>query len=133
MQFHLIVNLDKQEYLDPDAFGDGRTLLEFASGSSFVLTALAWLCAEDNGKGDGDAPADPLVGSWARDRVVVAGDYGSVDPLLDVCLYDRAREAYADVSPLALQMIARDPAVRRRLADLGRGALLRASVAPAPQ
>jgi hypothetical protein len=125
VQFHIIINLDKQEFLDPEAFGDGKTLLEFARGSSLVLTALAWLCAEDNGKGDGDAPADSLVGTWARDRIVVAGDYGKVDPVLGVSLYERARETYTNVSAVAIQMLARDPQVRARFVDLGRGALLR--------
>jgi hypothetical protein len=120
----MIVNLTRRECLSPEQFGDGRTLLELARGSSLVLTALAWLLAEDNGKGDGDAPDDPLVGSWARGHIAVVGDYG---PNWEggAPLHEQACEGFKDVSQEALRMIAKDETTRLRIVDLGRGELLR--------
>lgn len=94
-QYYHIVNLDKQEYLDPHGFGDGLKLREFGESSMGTMTALAFLLADGNGRGGGDyirydgQPGDhpnldvyfaskqtpERCGSWAGDRVVVAGDY----------------------------------------------------------
>jgi len=123
MQFHLIVNPKRKEYLAPEAFGDGRTLLEFTRGPSFILTALAWLIAEDNGRGEGDAPSHPLVGSWARDSVVIVGDYG--DEAGDGRgLYALARECFTNISQPAIAMLSQDVHLRARFVELGRGKLI---------
>jgi hypothetical protein len=88
-QYHLIVNLDKRQYLEPHAFGEGAKLLEFGNASQGMLTALSVLLARDNGKGGGDLypPEDAsdveLIGSWAGDRILIAGDYGEPGDLTD--------------------------------------------------
>jgi hypothetical protein len=120
----MIVNLTKRQCLSPELFGDGRTLLDLAHGSSLMLTALSWLLAEDNGRGDGDAPDDPLIGSWARDSIAVVGDYGSPHESGE-SLHEQASEGFKDVSSSALRMIAKDETTRLRIVDLGRGELLR--------
>lgn len=78
-QYYLIVNIDKHQYLHPHKFGDGLKLLEF--GCSFgTMCGLAILLADGNNRGNGDLRSDnPIIGSWAGDRIVVAGDYA--DPL----------------------------------------------------
>lgn len=53
-QYYVMVNLDKQELLCPDAFGDGPKLLEFGSSSNGMLQAFAMLTATGNGDGNGD-------------------------------------------------------------------------------
>lgn len=77
-QYHYTVNLDKHEYLDPSALGDGMKLVEqcgYAPGG--INDALHLLLAVSNGRGGGDFSADsPLIGSWGGDRIAVVGDYG---------------------------------------------------------
>lgn len=78
-QYHVVVNLDKEQYLNPREFGDGVKLLEFALSSGGVMTALALLLAESNNRGGGDLPTThSLIGSWAGDRITVVGDYSNV-------------------------------------------------------
>lgn len=135
-QYHLIVNLDKHQYLYPIHFGDGLKLLEFADGGA-TLTALAILLAQDNGRGIGDlhvAPPDAplerwerngwervrtpyagLVGSWAGDRIVIAGDYGDQLPASEESLYALAKRTYEDVSAPLRGLIACDPCLKQRL------------------
>lgn len=42
-QYHIIVNLDKREFLDPSAFDDGTKVGEFSHAAGGTLTALAML------------------------------------------------------------------------------------------
>lgn len=75
-QYYKPTNLDKKQYLYSHAFGDGLKLLEFGCSANGMMTALAILLADGNGRGGGDLHSDhPIIGSWAGDRVVVAGDY----------------------------------------------------------
>jgi hypothetical protein len=80
-QYYLIVNLDKKEYLRPHAFGDGAKLLEFGASANGAMTGLSILLADGNGRGGGDLHSkNPIIGSWAGDRIVITGDYA--DPNL---------------------------------------------------
>lgn len=75
-QYYYIVNADKGEYLHPHKFGDGLKLMEFGNSRAGVLLGLAVLLADGNNRGGGDLRSDdPVIGSWAGDRIVVAGDY----------------------------------------------------------
>lgn len=78
-QYHYVVNLDKREYLHPHRLGDGLKLLEFGDSRSGTMLALSVLLAAQNvggARGGGDLNSDdPVVGSWASDRIVIAGDY----------------------------------------------------------
>lgn len=70
----IIVNLDREEFLSPAAFGDKTTLFDVAeSGNGGTYTALAVLLAAScagGARGEGDIDStSPLVGSWAGDRV----------------------------------------------------------------
>jgi hypothetical protein len=135
-QYHLVVNLDRQQYLHPCRVGDGQKLLEFADGGA-TLTALAILLAKDNGRGIGDlhvAPPDAplerwerngweriltpharLVGSWAGDRIVIAGDYGDKLPESEETLYALALRTFEDVSAPLRELIGCDPSLKQRL------------------
>ena len=78
-QYYLIVNLDKKQYIYPHRFGDGLKLLEFGPSPCGTMCGLALLLSNGNGRGGGDlrdADDSTVVGSWAGDRIVVAGDYG---------------------------------------------------------
>jgi hypothetical protein len=72
-QYFLVVNLDKREFIHPHAFGDGLKLAEFGRSGDGTMFALAVLLS-DGFRERGD---DPVIGSWAGDRVVVTGDYAA--------------------------------------------------------
>ena len=75
-QYYKIVNIKKKQYITPHTFGDGSKLMEFSMSANGVLAGLAILLADGNGRGGGDLNSDnPIVGSWAGDNIVIAGDY----------------------------------------------------------
>lgn len=75
-QYYRHINIAKRQYLRPHATGDGAKLLEFGSSGSGTMMCLAVLLADGNGRGGGDLRSDsPLIGSWAGDPIVIAGDY----------------------------------------------------------
>jgi hypothetical protein len=75
-QYYLVVNTTKRQFLHAHKFDDGLKLMEFGQSSGGTMTALAILLADGNGRGGGDfGESDPLVGSWAGDKIVIAGDY----------------------------------------------------------
>src|SRR3972149_6463998 len=110
-QYYKIVNLDKKEYLHPHKFGDGLKLLEFGCSSQGTLTALTLLLAKGNGRGGGDYPSNnPLIGSWAGDRIVIVGDYYDDEKKDDprFCgLYDKVSNGgeYQDISNSVATMV----------------------------
>jgi hypothetical protein len=115
-QYYIIVNLDKRQYIKPDKFGDGVKLLEFALSSLGTKTALAALLSNGNGRGCGDIDSqDPIIGSWAGDRIVVAGDYGDPfkfipeelhDKIFNIAL-ERVEKSYPQLSKKEKERIAR--------------------------
>lgn len=86
-QYYLTINLDKKQFLHPHELLNGLKLLEFSTSDIGLTTALSLLLAEGNGQGEGDMrptisanhtkrqEAFDFIGSWAGDRIVVAGDY----------------------------------------------------------
>lgn len=139
-QYHLIVNTDKKQLLTPTRLGDGLKLLEFGDGGA-TLTALAILLAQDNGRGLGDlhvampdtplehwekdeynlkrvrTPHAHLVGSWAGDRITIAGDYGDNLPDRDENLYYVAQSEYEDISAPMRELVKTDKWLREKFAD----------------
>ena len=103
-QYYKIVNLTKRQWLSSHTFGDGLKLMEFGASGGGMMMAFAPLLADGNGRGGGDIFSSkyrreerkyvdkkrksfpqaekfnsPLIGSWAGDRIIIAGDYA--DPL----------------------------------------------------
>ena len=77
-QYYNPINITKREFLHPHKFGDGLKLMEFGLSGMGTMAGLALLLADGNGRGGGDAHEDPvsgIVGRWAGDRIVIAGDY----------------------------------------------------------
>lgn len=118
-QYYKIVNLDKMQYLHPHKFNEGLKLMEFSCSTPGTMTALALLLADGNGRGGGDMRSDsPLIGSWAGNRIVVAGDYA--DPgrywygdnqqqvPLETNLYSFAAENFEDISLKILPVMMED-------------------------
>jgi hypothetical protein len=108
-QYYYVVNLDKKQYLYPHKFGEGVKLLEFGCSSNGTLTGLAILLAD----GGGDLHSDnPIIGSWAGDRIVIAGDYADARKFVpggeDTTLYGYAEEHYEDISQKVLRAMCDD-------------------------
>ena len=166
-QYYKICNLDKKQFLHPHKFGQGLKLMEFGCDNCGILTALTVLLSSGNGRGGGDLhfidPArrpetlkeffgtdkpesvDELckkyIGSWAGDRIVVAGDYMDAGLFLedvskrekiqvakkryeseyekgkenDLTLYSYSDEKFEDISLDMLAVICRDEYVREQI------------------
>lgn len=83
-QYHVIVNLDKGEYIHPHRLGDGLKWWEQAASEQGIMAALwgAITCPEP--RGGGDPGKHPWVGRWHGDRVVMVGDYAEDEDRPDV-------------------------------------------------
>ena len=101
-QYYKIVNIKKKQYITPHTFGDGAKLMEFSMSASGVMAGLAILLADGNGRGGGDLNStNPIVGSWAGDNIVIAGDYADEGKFVkepDLTLYRVATELGEDIS-----------------------------------
>jgi hypothetical protein len=108
-QYYKIVNIKKKQYIKPDTFGDGSKLMEFSMSASGVLAGLAILLADGNGRGGGDLHSEnDIVGSWAGDNIVVAGDYADTGKFVkeaDRNLYCLATNEGEDISIKVLEAL----------------------------
>jgi hypothetical protein len=76
-QYFKIANLTKKQFLFPRTFNNASKLMEFSCDVAGVMTALAILKPDGNGKGGGDLHSENFViGSWA-------GDYADDDKFLN--------------------------------------------------
>ena len=117
-QYHVPMNLDRKEYLDPHNCGDGLKLMEFGCGGS-TMTALAVLLSTSNGLGGGDLHTEDKtwVGRWAGDRIAIVGDYDEHSP--HAGLYQKAmggEDGWKDVSFDVMRVLADDPYIAADLA-----------------
>lgn len=139
-QYYIIVNVDKHQMIKPHKFGDGLKLMEFGNSQFGTLLGMAVLLADGNNRGGGDLRTDnQIVGSWAGDRIVVAGDYADPGKHLehvslslleeamqayeydspdDLTLYQVAQETFDDVSNIVIRAIADGEGERHPLAHL---------------
>ena len=101
-QYYKIVNIKKKQYISPYIFGDGSKLMEFSMSANGALAGLSILLADGNGRGGGDLHSEnDIVGSWAGDNIVVAGDYaddGKFVKEVDRNLYNVASSEGEDIS-----------------------------------
>jgi hypothetical protein len=108
-QYYKIVNVKKKEYITPHIFGDGAKLMEFSMSASGVLAGLAILLADGNGRGGGDLNSDnEIVGSWAGDNIVIAGDYadhGKFVKIPEQNLYEVCQAEGEDISLKVLEAL----------------------------
>jgi hypothetical protein len=114
-QYHKPVNLDKREFLDPHALGDGLKLYEQAASREGVCAAVCMLLAASNGRGGGDFPDAPgVIGRWVGDRVVWVGDYaepgdvpGFNAPAIYAACRDVPTDGWTDITPLVARALER--------------------------
>ena len=111
-QYYKIVNIKKKQYITPHIFGDGSKLMEFSMSANGVLTGLAILLADGNGRGGGDLGSEnDIVGSWAGDNIVIAGDYADDGKFVkdaDRNLYHVASNEGEDISLKVLDALCDD-------------------------
>lgn len=111
-QYYKIVNIKKKQYITPHTFGDGAKLMEFSMSANGVLAGLAILLADGNGRGGGDLNSNSsIVGSWAGDNIVIAGDYADPGKFVkeqDKNLYLVATEEGEDISLKVLDALCDD-------------------------
>lgn len=111
-QYHLTVNLDKRQFIDPHQLGDGLKLWEqAASGEGGIGSALIALLAVSNGRGGGDFEESELVGAWGGDRIAIVGDYAEDHDLPEEHhasdIYRACREGeYRDITPDVRNLLA---------------------------
>ena len=101
-QYYKIVNVKKKQYITPHTFGDGAKLMEFSMSANGVLAGLAILLADGNGRGGGDLNSEnEIVGSWAGDNIVIAGDYADTGKFVKIPeqnLYEVCQAEGEDIS-----------------------------------
>lgn len=111
-QYYKIVNVKKKQYITPHTFGDGAKLMEFSMSANGVLAGLAILLADGNGRGGGDLNSNSsIVGSWAGDNIVIAGDYADDGKFVsnpNTTLYNVATEEGEDISLKVLDALCDD-------------------------
>ena len=106
-----IINLDKRQYLSPEAFGHGSTLEEIAGTRDGVMQALIVLCADGNGRGGGDLhSAADIIGTWAGDRIAIVSSTVcdaalSAPGLEDIPLLEQIVKTGLDVSEVVIEAI----------------------------
>lgn len=108
-QYHLLVNVDKREYVDPRSLGLGVKQWEHSSHPKFptygsLADAMYILTTTSSARGGGDMPGTEVSGRWAGDRVMVVGDY-TVDEDLPAHfvaseIYGQASKEYEEVGAL---------------------------------
>jgi hypothetical protein len=116
-QYYLICNLDKHQFLHPQHCGDGLKLTEFGCSGMGTLMALTALLADGNGQGSGDLQSrSEIIGSWAGNRIVIAGDYADQERFpIDAPysgLYEWASAEWLDVSYQAMRACMDDESIR---------------------
>jgi hypothetical protein len=111
-QYYKIVNIKKKQYISPYIFGDGSKLMEFSMSANGVLAGLAILLADGNGRGGGDLHSEnDIVGSWAGDNIVIAGDYADTGKFVKEpaqTLYEVASSEGEDISVKVLDALCDD-------------------------
>jgi hypothetical protein len=110
-QYFKVVNITKKQVMKPLLFGSGSKLMEFSSDRMSIMQGLAILLADGNGRGGGDLNSEnPIVGSWAGDQIVIAGDYADEGKFVDdpkINLYTESCE-YEDVSFKVIEALCED-------------------------
>lgn len=75
-QYHKVINLDKQEVVDPHGLGLGSKQYEHNGCEASLADAIYLLVMSSPNRGGGDWSFDSATsGRWCGDRVVVLGDY----------------------------------------------------------
>lgn len=80
-QYHRLVNLDKQEWVDAHELGLGVKQYEHTGFEGSLSDAMYLLVMSSPASGGGDFPMTDVSGRWCGDRVVILGDYTQADAI----------------------------------------------------
>jgi len=110
-QYWIPANLDKKEFIDPHNLASGLKLWEQLASHPGTGAALIVLLA-DHGtqrRGGGDLAGAEIIGRWAGDRVVIAGDYAETGEL-GFGVYEACAEdgEFTDISAQVCAVIANE-------------------------
>lgn len=72
-QYWKAVNLDKRQFISPWELGSGAKLWEQLANPGPGRALIILLAAMPEPRSGGDLKANPVIGSWAGDRVVLVG------------------------------------------------------------
>lgn len=106
-QYHILVNVDKREWVDPWGIALGSKQWEHQSEARWPLygslsDAMYILTMTSPARGGGDMPPSDISGRWAGDRVMIVGDYTEDEDLpaefLGSQLYGTAHDSYLDIT-----------------------------------
>jgi hypothetical protein len=102
-QYHILVNLDKQEWVDPHGLGLGSKQYEHAGFEASLADAMYVLVMSSPAGGGGDFPHTEISGRWVGDRVVIVGDYTHKDAIPNItgadAIYSLAQAQYVNITP----------------------------------
>ena len=103
-QYHRLVNIDKQEWVDPHGLGLGSKQYEQTGCDASLSDAMYLLTMTSPNEGGGDFPNTMVSGRWVGDRVLIVGDNTKADavPIIVVAdsIYALAQAQYVDISPM---------------------------------
>lgn len=75
-QYHVLVNYDKKEIVEPYGLGLGAKQVEqLGAFNGTIADAMYLLVMTSPSAGGGDLPLTSVSGRWAGDRVMIVGDY----------------------------------------------------------
>jgi hypothetical protein len=95
--YYVIANLDEREYKTGTSLGVSTKFEDLLGGPLPEL--LSWLLV--SGAPYRDKPV--LRGSWASDRVIVAGDEGPSE-----AIWEQAKREFRDITEVTLETMAKD-------------------------
>ena len=102
-QYHRLVNIDKQEWVDPHGLGLGSKQYEQTGCDASLADAMYVLTMTSANEGGGDFPNTMVSGRWVGDRVLIVGDYTRADAIPGFAgadaIYDLAQAQYQDITP----------------------------------
>jgi len=116
-QLYILANLDKKQYVNPHNFGGGASLASILGSNPMLSTGLVLLLKQSSEPEQGSKrgfDADPLLGSWAGDRITVVSD------LDESATYNEAFDEWDDISLDLIVMMCKETYMRNELrAHLG--------------
>lgn len=74
-QYHLLVNVDKKQLVNPHGLGLGLKQVEQSGFRGSLGDAMYLLMMTSPHRGGGDLEYTKISGAWAGDRVLIVGDY----------------------------------------------------------
>ena len=102
----LWVNLDRQEFIDPEKMGDTPDLVGVMEGLSSRVALASTVHYQRRGGGDLDNLGPMVIaGRWRGDRIVLLGEEGFKAPKSSLITQATVSQHFTDISDMALAFI----------------------------